>query len=144
MFEGGLRVPCIVRWPKQLAVGRVCDEFLTSLEIYPTLINAANLKAPPDVVLDGFNMLPILQGQSRSTRQDMFWQRRNARAARVAYWKWIDNESGGQLFNLAEDLGEQRDLSSTHAEVMTMIRTRFDAWRQAMDESPARGPFRDF
>lgn len=144
MFEGGLRVPCIVRWPQHIPAGKTCDEFLTSLEIFPTLLQAVGASLSPDIVLDGFNMLPALKGDSTSTRREMFWQRRNDRAARVGNWKWVASEKGNGLFDLTQDLAEQHDLSSEHSDVLKMVRARFDAWRQAMNESAPRGPFRDF
>lgn len=144
MFEGGIRVPCIVRWPARITAGRKSDEFLTSLEILPTLANATGAASPKNIVLDGFDMLPVLQGKQKSPRKEMFWQRRGDKAARVANWKWVDSSRGSGLFDLAQDLGEQHDLSGDKPEVLEMVKTRFDTWRKTMDKAEPRGPFRDF
>src|SRR4029450_10991693 len=72
VFEGGLRVPFIARWPGKIPAGRVNDEFLTSLEVFPTLLKVAG-GTRRDVVLDGFDMLPTLRGEAPSPRQEMFW-----------------------------------------------------------------------
>lgn len=144
MFEGGIRVPCLVRWPGVVRPGSVCDEFLTSLEILPTLLGAAGIAPPPGVVLDGFDMRPVLAGQARSPRKEMFWQRRGDRAARVGQWKWVESAAGSGLFDLATDLGEQRDLSREKPEVLGMARARFQAWKQEMDRAEPRGPLRDY
>lgn len=144
MFEGGLRVPCIVRWPRQLPAGKTTGEFLTTLEVFPTLLAAVGAEAPKGVTLDGFDMLPVLKGDSPSPRNEMFWQRRGDRAARVGHWKWVNSQRGSGLFDLAQDIGEQRDLSSSRPEVLQMVRSRFDNWRRAMDDAEPRGPFRDF
>jgi arylsulfatase A-like enzyme len=83
MWEGGLRVPFIMRWPGKLPAGKVTDEFLTSLELVPTLLAATGAKAPDGVKLDGFDMLPVLQGEAKSSRSEMFWQRRSDKVAGV-------------------------------------------------------------
>jgi arylsulfatase A len=144
MYEGGLRVPCLVRWPGKIPAGTACDEFLTSLEIFPSLLKATGAAPPPDVVLDGFDMLPVLQSRWPSPRKEMFWQRQDDRAARVGNWKWVGSDRGGGLFDLANDVGEQHDLSQTKPDVLQMVKGRFDAWRKAMDEAEPRGPFRDY
>ena len=143
MWEGGLRVPFIAWWPGRLPAGRVTDEFLTSLEILPTLAAAAGATPDPAIRLDGFDMTPVLRGEKSSSRTEMFWQRRGDRAARVGTWKWVDGPSGG-LFDLATDLGETRDLSKEKPDVAARVRARFEAWRREMDAAEPRGPFRDY
>ena len=78
MFEGGLRVPCIIRWHEQLSAGTVCDQFLSSMEFFPMLCNATAVNPPEDVILDGFDMLPVLKGETDSSRTEMFWERRGS------------------------------------------------------------------
>ncbi len=144
MWEGGLRVPFIARWPGRIPAGKVTDEFLTSLEIFPTLLAAAGAEAPRGVKLDGFDMLPILFSDQKSPRAEMFWQRRADKAARVGNWKWCESAKGGGLFDLASDLGEKKDLSKEKPDVLAKVKGRWDAWRKEMDASEPRGPFRDY
>ena len=144
MWEGGLRVPFIIRWPGKVPAGKVTDEFLTALEIVPTLLAATGAPAPKDVKLDGFDMLPILRGEKPSPRQDMFWQRRSDKAARVGNWKWLDSAKGKGLYDLSNDIGETKDLSKEKPEVLQMMQARFAGWRKEMDETEPRGPFRDY
>jgi arylsulfatase A-like enzyme len=144
MFEGGVRVPFLARWPARLPAGRLSDEFLTSLEIYPTLLAAAASSAPPGVVLDGYDMLPALEGKATSPRNEMFWQRRNDRAARVGHYKWVDSAGGKGVFDLSQDIGETKDLSESRPELVEQLRGRWEAWRRRMDEAEPRGPFRDY
>jgi arylsulfatase A-like enzyme len=144
MWEGGLRVPFIARWPGVLPAGRVADDFLTSLEIFPTLVAAAGASPPPGIVLDGFDMLPVLKGGKPSPRSEMFWERRSDRAARVGSFKWVQQGNASGLFDLARDPGEKTDLSQSQPEVLARLKSRFDAWKQAMDQSEPRGPFRDY
>lgn len=144
MWEGGLRVPFIARWPGRLPAGKVTDEFLTSLELVPTLLSIAGAKPPQGVKLDGFDMMPVLRGEVKSPRQEMFWQRRADKAARFQNWKWVESGKGRGLYDLSSDLGEKRDLSGDKPEVVRLMQEKFAAWRQEMDASEPRGPFRDF
>ncbi len=142
-WEGGVRVPCLVRWPAALPAGKVSDEFLTSLEILPTLCAATG--APlPEAKLDGFDMLPVLKGEAESSRTKMFWQRRASKGARVGDWKWTVMNGKEGIFNLASDLGESRDLSKERPEKLAELRAAFAAWKAEMDAAEPRRPFKDF
>lgn len=144
MFEGGLRVPCIVRWPGKIPAGTTSDAFLTSLEVVPTLCAATGAAPPKGVVLDGFDMLPVLQGKKRLLRSEMFWQRKLDKGARVDHWKWVESSRGSGLFDLRHDLGERRDLSKEKPEVLKNVQARFTNWKKQMQAAAPRGPFRDF
>ena len=144
MFEGGLRVPMVARFPGRIPAGTVCREFLTALELFPTFARLAGAELPKGIVYDGFECLGVLQGQSKSTRSEMFWERRGDRAARVGRYKWVETEKAKGLFDLEADVGEKRDLSNEKPEVLSDLRTRFAAWKREMDAAEPRGPFRDF
>ena len=140
MFEGGIRVPCIVRWPDRIPAGGTCDEFLTSLEFFPTLAAATGAALPAGIVYDGFDMLPVLQGKQTSPRNEMFWERRSDHAARVGHWKWVKSARGTGLFDLSTDHGERHDMSAEKPEVLSLLKFRFAAWKQAMAEADPPRP----
>ena len=144
MFEGGIRVPCIVRWPERIPAGTTCDEFLTALEVFPTLAAATGAALPKGIVYDGFDMLAVLQGKQPSPRTEMFWERRADHAARVGCWKWVESARGNGLFNLSSDLNKQQDLSAEKPDVLAMLKSRFAAWKKDMADAEPRGPFRDY
>jgi arylsulfatase A-like enzyme len=146
LFEGGLRVPLIVRWPGRIKAGSVSDEFVSALELVPTWLSATGAAPPRGVRLDGFDMTPILRGGGKSKRTDFYWERTfdNSRAARVGNWKWVESSKGGGLFDLVSDLGEKNDLSAEKPEVLRMVKERWAAWKREMDASEPRGPFRDY
>ncbi len=144
MFEGGLRVPCIVRWPGVVPPGTTSNDFLTSLEIFPTLCKATGIDPPAGVTLDGFDMAAVLAGKERSPRTEMFWQRRGDKAARVGRYKWVDSRRGSGLFDLSNDIGEQNDLSKQRPELLAKLKARFANWKQEMANAEPRRPFRDF
>ena len=145
MWEGGIRVPCIVRWPRgRIPAGTVSDEFLTSLALLPTLCAPARVEVPEGISLDGFNMIEVLRGKQPSPRHEMFWQRKDQVGARVKNWKWVRQKKGGGLFDLDHDPGESHDLSEERPEILKMIHARYQAWRKSMDQADPRGPFRNF
>ena len=144
MFEGGLRVPFIARWPGHIPANTETDEFLSTLEVFPTLLAAAGVQPSPGVVLDGFDMLPVLRGKAKSGRNEMFWQRRLDRAARVGSYKWVESARGGGLFDLSADPGEKTDLSEAKPALLRELQEQFAGWRRDMDAAEPRGPFRDY
>lgn len=147
VWEGGIRVPCLVRWPAgDVPAGGVNDAFLSSLEVFPSLAAATGAELPEGVILDGYDWWPTLRGEAESPRTEMFWKRREQRAARIGNWKWTDMGQGGSgLFDLSEDIGEKNDLSVEKPEILERLKGRYEAWyRETMIEAEPRGPFKDF
>lgn len=144
LFEGGIRVPMMARWPGRIPAGSVNREFASTLEFFPTLLAAAGVAPPAGVALDGFDWLPVLEGRTRQARRDFFWQRRSNKAARVGRWKWVESDRGGGLFDLQIDVGEKNDLSAQNPAMLAELKARWAAWRKEMDDAEPRGPFRDY
>jgi arylsulfatase A-like enzyme len=147
MWEGGVRVLSIVRWPAGgVSAGVENDAFLTSLEIFPSLASACGADLPKSVKIDGYDWWDTLRGEAESPRTEMFWKRRDLLGARVGNWKWVDmgGQSGG-LFDLSVDIGERNDLSKEKPEVLKMVKKKFAAWlHETMVEAEPRGPFKNF
>jgi arylsulfatase A-like enzyme len=144
MWEGGLSVPMIARWPGKLPAGKVTNEFLTSLEFFPTFAKISGAKPPAGVKLDGFDMLPTLRGEKPSPRTEMFWKRRGDYAVRMGQWKFAKTGDVTGLFDLATDRAEKNDLSKQKPELAAKLNQRFEQWLAEMDASEPRGPFRDY
>ena len=144
MFEGGIRVLAAVRWPGRIPAGKVNDEFLAALEVLPTLAGVAGAALPGGVILDGFDMLPVLRGKVASERKEMYWQRRDDKAARYENWKWVESEKGSGLFDLSKDIGERNDLSEVQPQMLKKMKSRWAAWRKEMNDAEVRGPFRNY
>lgn len=145
-WEGGIRVPCIVRWTGgKVPEGTTNDAFLSSLELVPSFAAATGHEIPDEIILDGYNWWPTLRGETESPREEMFWKRRNQLGARVGDWKWtMMGETQQGLYDLSKDPGEKNDLSKQHPEKLAELKAAFDAWLKAMDGAEPRGPFRDF
>lgn len=144
MWEGGIRVCCVMRYPGKIPAGTVSDAFLTSLELMPTFLKLAGVQKPADLILDGYDMLPTLAGKAPSPRGKMFWRRRDHIAARVGDWKYQNISGKEMLFNLAEDVAEKKDLSKSDPAKLSELRAAVDGWHQEMEAAEPRGPFRDF
>ncbi len=144
VFEGGIRVCCLIRYPRRIPAGSVNGEFLTSLEILPTLLKLAHVETPEALVLDGFDMMPVLADGRPSARQTMFWKRREREAARVGSWKWIRNADGTFLFDLSQDISEKNNLIESMPDKAAELEEHFQRWQQEMDAAEPRGPFKDF
>jgi arylsulfatase A-like enzyme len=145
LWEGGLRVPCLARWPAAgISAGRVSDQFLTTLDLWPTLAAASGAQVAEGIVLDGYDAAAVLRGQAPSPRKEMFWEFRGEKAARVGDYKWIESAKAKGLFDLKADPGEKNDLTTSKPEIAASIRARWAAWRKDMDAAEPRGPFRDY
>ncbi len=143
MLEGGVRVCAIVRGP-DIEPDRTNDEFITSLDLLPTFLRLAGLPQRDDVILDGYDIWPVLTQGQASPRSKMFWKRRHLEAARVGDWKWSRDQSKVSLYNLKEDLSERMDLTERYPDKATELQTEFENWMAEMEASEPRGPFRDF
>lgn len=152
VYEGGLRVPCFLRWPGKLAAGTKIDRLAAHIDLAPTLLAACGVAAPADAKFDGVNLLPLLQGRNASWPERTLyfqWHRGDvpqlgwAFAARSQRWKLVqpsaatDAEPRQQLFDLAADPCEQHDLAAQYPEVVQQLRAGYEAW--FTDVSSTRG-----
>jgi hypothetical protein len=94
--------------------------------------------------LDGFDMMPILRGEMKSSHTAMFWQRRGDKAARFQIWKCLKSAKGQGLYDLSTDLSEIHDLSKEKPDIAKMMQEKFATWRKEMDATEPRSPFRDY
>lgn len=131
LWEGGIRVPAIFRWPGRLPAGSVCDETIWSPDILSLCLEVASLPEPDDRVLDGKNPLPALQGKAPSPHEFIAFEYRGYRAIRQGDYKLIQapKEEVWRLYNLAADIGESNDLASAGPDRARAMRARWEAWR---------------
>jgi arylsulfatase A len=136
-YEGGIRVPLIVRWPHKIKAGSVCDHPVASIDFFPTVAEAAGVELPPDRVIDGESLLPLFLQKGSLRRQAIFWHFPHYRGDVVPYsiirrgeWKLIKRYEVRtfELFNLREDLSEKRDLSDHMPEKVRELDDLLKAW----------------
>ncbi len=138
LFEGGIRVPFLMRWSGRLAAGQVFDAPVLSLDIPATALDAAGVRTQP-IEADGGSLLPYLarlrKGNPHTT---MFWRYGANLAVRLDSWKLIRQATPGQpapsfaLYNLSEDPGETRDLSTVRADIAERLRDQVQRWDDRM------------
>jgi arylsulfatase A len=144
-YEGGVRVPAIVRWPGRLKPGAVCREMLSSLDVLPMVLSVAGGELPTDRVIDGRDPMKTLAGEAPSPHSALHWvwnQGRNQqwRAMREGPYKIIrraDNEPW-QLYDLRTDIGETNDLAEAQPERLRELAGRFEEWRNSVKSDPTR------
>ena len=151
MYEGGLRVPFIARWPGRIPAGTRSNAFCSTLDLFPTFLEVAGIQPPDNTHLDGYNMLPVLTKQESSPRAQHFWEWRAKRAARIGDWKWVletdnlgtvpDKEEPGELYNLSEDPEERHNLSEKNPEKLQEVKGAWETWIREMVATEPRGPF---
>ena len=121
LYEGGLRIPFIVRWPGKIRP-QVSDLILYQPDVFPTLARLAEAEVPDN--LDGVSFLPALLGGEQKKHAFLYWEFGNQVAVRTGDWKGIYNRKKDQweLFDLKKDISETTDLATRHPEVMSKIK----------------------
>ncbi|MBM3837749.1 MAG: sulfatase [Verrucomicrobia bacterium] len=142
-LEGGVRVPFCVQWKGKLPAGKTYEHPTIQLDILPTSLTAAGAKTDPSWKLDGMDLLPYLTGKnSNKPHEVLYWRFGEQWAIRKGDWKLVASRIDGKeprLFNLAEDIGEARDLTAAHPEKAKELKTAWDAWN-AEQEAPRWRP----
>jgi arylsulfatase A-like enzyme len=137
-WEGGIRVPYLVQWKGKLPAGKVYDQPVISLDITPTAVAVAGGAATSEHPVDGVNLIPYLSGESAGRPHDtLYWRFGPQWAIRQGDYKLVQPPPGEavQLFNLANDVGEARDLAADKSEVVKELTAKYAEW-SAQLESP--------
>ncbi len=140
LYEGGIRVPLIIKWPSNGKEGFTSDVPVTSPDIYPTILEMVGLPALPEQHEDGVSIVPLLKGQKSLERDAIYWHiphysnhglQSPGGAVRSGDYKLIEYYENGtvQLFNLVNDLGEQNDLSLEEPEKVKELQGLLKKWR---------------
>jgi arylsulfatase A-like enzyme len=135
MFEGGIRVPFMIQWPRRLKGGRVYEHPVIALDILPTAADATAGQLPKDRKLDGVNLLPYLTDKNNGMPHEiLFWRSGQNHAVRKGNWKLVQMGSETGLFDLAYDVGESRDLKGDKPDVFKEMKEAFEQWSSQMIE----------
>ena len=136
MWEGGIRVPAIVRWPARLPAGRVSHQVGLTMDLTASFLAAAGVPAAA-AKLDGLNLLPILAGAAPEVERTLFWRvtgaARQQQAVRSGRWKLVVDQGRPLLFDLSHDIGERSDLIAGHRDVATRLQAALAAWQTDVD-----------
>lgn len=130
-FEGGVKVPFIMKWKGQIPEGETYSPMVSSMDIFQTTISVAGSLLPEDRKYDGVNLLPYLKGDSTGYPHDMlFWQRGFSKALRTNDWKVLLNEDAGDtlLYDLAQDPYENEDVMEAQSSVAGELLDKHALW----------------
>jgi arylsulfatase A-like enzyme len=153
LYEGGVRVPFVVRWPGVVPAGRVdSDSVLSAVDILPTL--AAIAGTPADIIFTagnrGENVISAFKGQAFTRSKPLFWEWQHAVLGNPAYappvmavrdgdWKLFCNLDGSkvELYNISDDQEERNNVAAQHPEVTQKLKAKLLDWHQSWPETPA-------
>lgn len=142
LYDGGIRVPLIMRWPGVISAGTESMNRSMSMDLYPTLLEMAGIDHDTIPDLDGRSLLPDISGVTADVQEDMYWYYPHYGIGQdpgaiiiSGKYKLIDHYDPAktELFDLADDIGETRDLSGELAEVADSLKKKLYLWLEAVD-----------
>ena len=153
-WEGGPRVPCIMRWPGNVPAGRVCREMLTSMDLLPTFAGLAGARLPDDRTIDGHDVLPVITARpdaENPRRTYFFYCYNHLQAVRSGKWKLVLPRPARppwcswsarlvtpvdklELYDLENDVGETRDVSGEHPDVVGELTKLIESAREELGD----------
>jgi arylsulfatase A-like enzyme len=136
LYEGGIRVPAIVRWPGVVPAGVVTEQAAITMDWTATILAVAQAEADAAYPLDGESLLPVLTREREPYERAFFWRTRTRAAARVGRWKYVQEGAEDHLYDVSVDLGEKADLKAREAAVFADVRQRYEAWAAEMLPRP--------
>lgn len=132
LFEGGIRVPAIVRWPGVIPAGRVTEQPAITMDWSATLLAVSGTAADPSSPLDGEDLLDVCRGARPVHDRTFFWRTQTRAAARIGKWKYLNDEGKEFLFDLSVDLGEKNDVRAARRDAFERARTQYQSWNASM------------
>ena len=167
MWEGGYREPCVMRWPGKIPADTTCDEFASTIDLFPTIAKLIGAQLPSDRIIDGKDIWPLMAGEEGAkSPHDAFWcyYGQELRAVRDRRWKLVlpheyrtlDGKPGGRdgrpvqykqvktkraLYDLKNDIGETTDVSKDHKKIVARLESEAEKARAALgDKLTGREP----
>ncbi len=136
-YEGGCRVPCVITWPGVIKQASKCDQMVTTVDLYPTLVEMADIEPNPKQVFDGVSIVPLLKGKSKLDRDAVFchfphyipatqsipntWVRKGDWKLIRFYGEGPNRTNSYELYNLREDIGENYNLAAKYPEKVIQL-----------------------
>ncbi|MBL0419219.1 sulfatase-like hydrolase/transferase [Ramlibacter sp. AW1] len=134
-YEGGIRMPYVMKWPGRIQAGQVYDEPVSTLDILPTVAAACDVPTTGTQQLDGVNLLPYLEKEKEGAPHELlFWKLAGYSAVRMGKWKlYLEIRNGiAKLFDLQADPQEKNDVSAQEPQVFEDLKARYAAWDKSL------------
>ena len=145
VWEGGIRVPAIIRWPGRIRAGRVSGQVGITMDLTASILAATGTPVPPEARLEGVNLLPVLEGRAPEIERTLFWRITGARtqqAVRSGEWKLLLDGGRAMLFNLRADIGERNNLIGQRSDIARRLRPLLAAWQADVEAEAKRATAR--
>jgi len=138
VWEGGVRVPAIMRWPGHVPAGKTSPQVGSVMDLTATLLAAGGATVPAEAKLEGIDLMPILEGKTPPVERTLFFRNivggRTQRAVRKGNWKLLVDGPNTFVFDLSKDIGERNDLASTRTDIARQLRPLITAWEKDVDD----------
>ena len=130
LYEGGIRTPCIIRWPGILPRGAVVREPLVNMDLFVLTLRAAGLQPPPGLEVDGRDPLPALRDGAGSPHGSLFFRYRDVSAMRQGNWKLVRpaRTEPLELYDISTDFAETTNLATSRPELARSLWLEFESW----------------
>jgi arylsulfatase A-like enzyme len=138
LWEGGIRVPAIARWPGIISGNRTTNQAAITMDWTATVLGTTGTRTDPAYPLDGVDLMRVLTGEQSPAERTLFWRNANYDAARIGNWKYLIENNTEHLFDLSKDPGERFDLKEKETATFARIRTAYENWnKQVLPRSAA-------
>ena len=131
LWEGGIRVPAIIRWKGKIKPGTTTQQPAITMDWTATILAAAGADVNPQFQLDGIDLMPICLGKQKEIERSFYWrtfQRAKQKALRQGNWKYLQVENEEFLFNLDKDPGEKNNLKQLNAAIFNAMKHDYARW----------------
>lgn len=145
VWEGGIRVPAIIRWPGRIPAGRVSGQVGLTMDLTASILAATGTAVPPEARLEGINLLPVLEGRAPEVDRTLFWRVTGPspqQAVRSGEWKLLLDGGRALLFNLRTDVGERNNVIGQRSDIARGLRPLLAAWQEDVDAEAKRATSR--
>ncbi len=136
LWEGGIRVPLILRWPGRLPAGAVSTQLAINMDLSASILSATQTKPPSERKLDGIDLLPILEGKQPVVGRTFFWRTDYSaykqRAVRRGRFKYLLDDTTEMLFDLEEDIGERHNLAYQRPKLLRELQAALAEWEKLL------------
>ena len=140
VWEGGIRVPMILRWPGRIAAATTSSQVAITMDLTATILAATRAPIPRTHHLDGIDLGAVLSGSAPVVPRELFWRvpgrGKPQKAVRSGRWKLLREPDRSMLFDLEADPGERHDLAAKHPDIVRRLQSALDAWEKDVDARP--------
>ena len=141
VFEGGIRVPALVRWPERIPAGSVSGQVGITMDLTASILAITGAPLPADARLEGMNLFPVWEGRAPELERTLFWRSgtdaSKQTAVRRGNWKLIVDGPHTYVFDLSTDLSERNDLARWRQDIAQQLHPLLAAWEAAVDADAA-------